>query len=200
MWDVAHNAFLKYIFGWARVLKNGTFSLPIQINKMATAAQVEINVKTMSNKMNQKQEKTRAKQTEAEQRKLQKKKREEAKRLEAEKARLEAEAAAQAEAEVKLQLWVFSIFKILSEFQAAAAAEKAARAENGEESSEEEEEEIDPNVIAKENARAIFKMLDINRDGQLDEEEFVDGCLADEMFLEMLLTFNCDFLWGDGIC
>ena len=101
---MAHNAFLKYIFGWARVLKNGTFSLPIQINKMATAAQVEINVKTMSNKMNQKQEKTRAKQTEAEQRKLQKKKREEAKRLEAEKARLEAEAAAQAEAEVKSKI------------------------------------------------------------------------------------------------
>ena len=168
---------------------------------MATAAQVEINVKTMSNKMNQKQEKTRAKQTEAEQRKLQKKKREEAKRLEAEKARLEAEAAAQAEAEVTIViLGILQMLKILSEFQAAAAAEKAARAENGEESSEEEEEEIDPNVIAKENARAIFKMLDINRDGQLDEEEFVDGCLADEMFLEMLLTFNCDFLWGDGIC
>ena len=66
--------------------------------------------------------------------------------------------------------------------------------------SEEEEEEIDPSIIAKENARAIFKMLDINRDGQLDEDEFVDGCLADDMFLEMLLTFNCDFLWGDGIC
>lgn len=149
---------------------------------MSTAAVVEINVKTMSNKMNTRQEKTKAKTTEAEQRKLKREKREEKKRAEAEKARLEAEAAAQAEAE------------------AAAAAEKAARAENGEESEEEEEEEIDPSVIAKENARAIFKMLDINRDGQLDEDEFVDGCLADEMFLEMLLTFNCDFLWGDGIC
>ena len=148
---------------------------------MSTAAQVEINVKTMSNKMNVRQEKTKAKTTEAEQRKLKREKREEKKRAEAEKARLEAEAAAQAEAE------------------AAAAAEKAARAENGEES-EEEEEEVDPNVIAKENARAIFKMLDVNRDGALDEEEFVDGCLADEMFLQMLLTFNCDFLWGDGIC
>ena len=148
---------------------------------MSTAAQVEINVKTMSNKMNVRQEKTKAKTTEAEQRKLKREKREEKKRAEAEKARLEAEAAAQAEAE------------------AAAAAEKALRAENGEES-EEEEEEVDPNVIAKENARAIFKMLDVNRDGTLDEEEFVDGCLADEMFLQMLLTFNCDFLWGDGIC
>ena len=59
---------------------------------------------------------------------------------------------------------------------------------------EEEGEKFDPVARAEE----IFKDLDVNGDGAVDEDEFVTGCLSDENFLFMLENFTCDFLWGDG--
>ena len=59
---------------------------------------------------------------------------------------------------------------------------------------EEEGDKFDPVARAEE----IFKDLDINGDGSVDEDEFVSGCLSDENFLFMLENFTCDFLWGDG--
>ena len=46
----------------------------------------------------------------------------------------------------------------------------------------------------------MFKFFDINKDGQLSEDEFVDGCLGDAMMMCMLESFKCDFLWGEGLC
>jgi len=47
-------------------------------------------------------------------------------------------------------------------------------------------------------ARAIelFESLDVDADGVLTEDEFVEGCLTDPNFLAVLQTFNCDFIWG----
>ena len=59
---------------------------------------------------------------------------------------------------------------------------------------DEEGEKFDPVARAEE----IFKDLDVNGDGSVDEDEFVTGCLSDENFLFMLENFTCDFLWGDG--
>ena len=35
------------------------------------------------------------------------------------------------------------------------------------------------------------------KDGIVDEDEFVEGCLNDPNFLFMLEHFSCDFLWGN---
>ena len=59
---------------------------------------------------------------------------------------------------------------------------------------EDEEEKFDPVARAEE----IFKDLDVNGDGTVDEDEFVSGCLSDDNFLFMLEHFSCEFLWGDG--
>ena len=107
----------------------------------------------------------------------------EKKKAEEEKARKEAE---EAEAAAALAA---------AEEAAAKAAEEQARLE-AEENDEPQEPEFDP----RENARMTFKFLDVNRDGQLSEDEFVDGCLADPMMMMMLESFKCDFLWGEGIC
>jgi Ca2+-binding EF-hand superfamily protein len=93
-----------------------------------------------------------------------------------EKAKAEAEAAASAAA---------------AEAAALEAAEEERKA-NGDD--DDEEEPFDP----KQSAREIFKSLDVNRDGHLTEDEFVEGCLSDPLFLMMLETFSCDFMWGDG--
>ena len=66
----------------------------------------------------------------------------------------------------------------LEEFEAEEAANK--------------EDEIDP----KQSAQIIFMALDKDGDGVLTEEEFVEGCLSDPMFLSMLETFSCEFLWA----
>lgn len=68
--------------------------------------------------------------------------------------------------------------KALEEFEAEEAANK--------------EDEID----AKQSAQIIFMALDKDGDGVLTEEEFVEGCLSDPMFLSMLETFSCEFLWA----
>ena len=68
--------------------------------------------------------------------------------------------------------------RALEEFEAEEAANK--------------EDEIDP----KQSAQIIFMALDKDGDGVLTEEEFVEGCLSDPMFLSMLETFSCEFLWA----
>jgi Ca2+-binding EF-hand superfamily protein len=39
---------------------------------------------------------------------------------------------------------------------------------------------------AMERATTVFKMLDVNADGELNEDEFVDGCLRDENLINTL--------------
>jgi hypothetical protein len=47
-----------------------------------------------------------------------------------------------------------------------------------------------------ERALDIFSSLDVDNDGVVTEEEFVEGCLTDPNCLAVLLTFNCDFIWN----
>jgi hypothetical protein len=47
-----------------------------------------------------------------------------------------------------------------------------------------------------ERALDIFHSLDVDSDGVVTEEEFVEGCLTDPNFLAVLQTFNCDFIWS----
>ena len=74
----------------------------------------------------------------------------------------------------------------------AEAAERAA-AEKAQPEDEEEEEKFDPVKRALE----IFVDLDIDGNGVVTEEEFVEGCITDPNFLFMLEHFSCDFIWGD---
>lgn len=53
-----------------------------------------------------------------------------------------------------------------------------------------------PDVDPTDRAAELFHSLDVNSDGILTEEEFVEGCLSDPNFLAVLETFNCDFIWG----
>lgn len=138
--------------------------------KLAKQAQLEINVKTMSNKLS-----NRTQKQEADDRK---------KKMKAERLAREKAAKEKAEAEAKE-----------AEIAAAAAAAEAAIIAAADAESEDEEPVFDP----RENARATFRFLDVDRDGQLSEDEFVEGCLSDPMFMVMLETFKCDFLWGDGM-
>ena len=73
------------------------------------------------------------------------------------------------------------------------AEEEAILAEVEAEMAEGEQLDIDP----VQSAQIIFMALDKDSDGILTEDEFVEGCLADPMFLLMLETFSCDFLWAD---
>ena len=41
---------------------------------------------------------------------------------------------------------------------------------------------------AIERANSIFEKLDVNDDGSLDEQEFVDGCMNDERVAQLLNT------------
>ena len=41
---------------------------------------------------------------------------------------------------------------------------------------------------AIERANAVFEKLDVNDDGSLDEQEFVDGCMNDERLAQLLNT------------
>jgi len=141
--------------------------------QMQKTAKMEINVKTMSNKMSNRDGRVNNKRmTKAER---------ERKKAAEEKARQEAQAAEEAAA--------------LAAAEAAAikAAEEQAKLEE-----EQENEDKEPAFDPRENARMTFKFLDTNKDGQLSEDEFVDGCLDDPMMMAMLQSFTCDFLWGVG--
>ena len=37
-----------------------------------------------------------------------------------------------------------------------------------------------------ERATAVFQLLDVDEDGQLDEDEFVKGCLKDQNLINLL--------------
>ena len=39
-----------------------------------------------------------------------------------------------------------------------------------------------------ERANAVFEKLDVNDDGSLDEQEFVEGCMNDERLAQLLNT------------
>lgn len=43
-----------------------------------------------------------------------------------------------------------------------------------------------------ERAQKIFEALDVNSDGELDEEEFVRGCLQDGDLISLLNAGGCD--------
>ena len=58
---------------------------------------------------------------------------------------------------------------------------------------EEDEEDKEPEFDPRENARMTFKFLDINKDGQLSEDEFVDGCLGDPMMMCMFYRVALEF-------
>ena len=45
-------------------------------------------------------------------------------------------------------------------------------------------------------ANELFDALDTDKDGQVDEDEFVDGCLLDEVFVDLLENFNGENIWG----
>lgn len=46
---------------------------------------------------------------------------------------------------------------------------------------------------ANERSEAVFKMLDKDHDGELDEEEFVAGCLRDERLRGLLNSGDGDW-------
>ena len=47
-----------------------------------------------------------------------------------------------------------------------------------------------------ERARELFAALDVDGDGAVTEEEFVTGCLKDEVFVMMLESFSATDIWG----
>ena len=47
-----------------------------------------------------------------------------------------------------------------------------------------------------ERARELFAALDVDGDGAVTEEEFVTGCLKDEVFVMMLERFSAADIWG----
>ena len=48
------------------------------------------------------------------------------------------------------------------------------------------EDATEPMSMAEERARKIFRRMDVNRDGQLTEEEFLRGCLEDDELSKLL--------------
>ena len=44
-------------------------------------------------------------------------------------------------------------------------------------------------------ARELFAALDEDGSGSLTEDEFIDGCMTDEAFVQLLRDFNGDFIW-----
>ena len=55
------------------------------------------------------------------------------------------------------------------------------------------------NKAAVERAEVVFGNLDINGDGDITEEEFVQGCLKDEDMVRMLQDSQCDEAYLNGI-
>ena len=42
-----------------------------------------------------------------------------------------------------------------------------------------------------ERATAVFTLLDVNDDGELNEDEFVEGCLKDQNLINLLNSGTC---------
>ena len=47
-----------------------------------------------------------------------------------------------------------------------------------------------------ERARELFEALDVNGDGAVTEDEFIQGCMKDDVFVMMLEKFSGDNIWG----
>ena len=45
-------------------------------------------------------------------------------------------------------------------------------------------------------AKEIFNALDANGDGAVSEQEFISGCLSDDVFVKVMDDLCLDFLWG----
>ena len=45
-------------------------------------------------------------------------------------------------------------------------------------------------------AQELFEALDVDGDGTVTEDEFVNGCLKDEVFVMLLDKFSGDNIWG----
>ena len=44
-------------------------------------------------------------------------------------------------------------------------------------------------------ARELFEALDEDGNGSLTEDEFVEGCMTDQAFVQLLQDFNGDFIF-----
>ena len=42
----------------------------------------------------------------------------------------------------------------------------------------------------------IFNAFDVNNDGIVTEEEFINGCLSDHTFIKVMDDMSLDFIWG----
>ena len=47
-----------------------------------------------------------------------------------------------------------------------------------------------------ERARELFEALDVDGDGVVTEEEFISGCMKDEVFIMLLEKFSGEEVWG----
>ena len=47
-----------------------------------------------------------------------------------------------------------------------------------------------------ERARELFEALDVDGDGVVTEEEFISGCMKDEVFVMLLEKFSGEEVWG----
>ena len=45
-------------------------------------------------------------------------------------------------------------------------------------------------------AQELFEALDVDGDGVVTEEEFINGCLKDQAFIMLLEKFSGDTIWG----
>ena len=48
-----------------------------------------------------------------------------------------------------------------------------------------------------ERARELFEALDVDGDGVVTEEEFIRGCMRDDVFVLLLQKFSGEEVWGD---
>ena len=50
------------------------------------------------------------------------------------------------------------------------------------------------NFDPMERARELFEALDVDNDGTVTEEEFINGCMRDDAFILLLQKFDCNIL------
>ena len=68
--------------------------------------------------------------------------------------------------------------------------------EDGQDSQKEEAELL--SALAKKRAEEVVKQLDLNRDGYITEDEFVQGCLIDGDFFKLISCFDGVIpVWSD---
>ena len=52
------------------------------------------------------------------------------------------------------------------------------------------------NFNPQERARELFEALDVDGDGVVTEDEFISGCMKDEVFIMLLQKFSGEEVWG----